>query len=62
VEFGIGIGGMSVPGPARTKHHVASGHGALVHFPEVDRTKVDLEGSLVTEGLEADGALHATFT
>ena len=50
---------MSVPAPPAAEHHVAPGHRALVHLPQVDRTEVDLEGPLVTERLQTDVALYS---
>ena len=48
---------MPVPAPPAAEHHVTPGHRALVHLPQVDRAEVDLECSLVTEGLQTDVAL-----
>lgn len=62
VEFGVGVGGVPVPGPPGAEHHVASLDRALVHLAEVDSTEVDLEGALVAEGLEADGTLDSPLT
>ena len=57
VELGVGVGRVAVATAPAAKHHVAAMHCTLVHFPQVDRAEVDLEGALVAEGLQADIAL-----
>ena len=61
MEFGVGVGGVPISGPARAKHHVATLHRALVHLSQVHSRKMDFQGPLITEGLQADVALHAFF-
>ncbi len=59
VQLRVGVGGVAVATPPRREHHVAPINGALVHLSQMHRREVDLQGSLVAEGLEADVALHA---
>lgn len=51
VKLRIRVRAVSVATPARTEHHVAAIDGAFVHFSKMHGTEVDLEGSLITEGL-----------
>ena len=59
MQFGVGVGRMSIATSPRAEHHVAPLHTAFVHFAEMHSRKVDLKGPLITEGLEADIALHS---
>ena len=52
VQLGVRVGRVSVAAPSRAEHHVTPGHRALVHLPQVHSGEVDLEGALVTEGLQ----------
>ena len=52
VQLGVGVGRVSVAAPSRAEHHGAVVDGAPVHLPEVHGGEVDLEGALVTEGLQ----------
>ena len=58
VKFRVGVGRVSVPAPSAAEHHRAALHRAPVHLPQVDRAEVDLEGALVTEGLQTHVTLH----
>ena len=62
VQLRVGVGGVPVSGSPAREHHVAAIHGALVHLPQVHRREVNLEGSLITKGLETDIALDALLS
>ena len=59
MQFGVGVSRMTISTAPRAEHHVAPLHTAFVHFAEMHSRKVDLKGPLITEGLEADIALHS---
>lgn len=59
VKFWVGIGAVTVAGSSGAEHHAAAFDGALVHLAKVDGREVDLQGTLITKGLEADIALDS---
>lgn len=61
MKFRIRVGAVPVPRASRAKHHRASFHRALVHLTQVHSREMDLKRALITEGLEADVALHPLF-
>lgn len=59
VQLGIRVRRVPISRAARRKNHRAAGNGALVHLAQVHGAEVDLQGALITEGLEADVAFDA---
>lgn len=59
VQLGVRVGAVAIARPTRAEHHVATGHGALMHLTQVHGREVDLQSTLVAEGLEANVALGA---
>lgn len=62
VQLWIRIGTVAIARATRAEHHVAAIHGTLVHLTQMHGGEVDFEGTLITEGLEADVALRAFLT
>ena len=58
VQLGVRVGRVPVATSPAAEHHVTPGHRALVHLPQVHRGEVDLEGALVTEGLQTHVTLY----
>lgn len=50
---------MAIARTTRTKNHITPIDGALVHLSQMDSAEVNLEGALITEGLEADIAFDS---
>lgn len=54
VELRVRVGAVPIAGSTRAEHHAATLDGTLVHLAQMNGREVDLEGTLITERLEAD--------